>query len=181
MERDGVGAGDRVAGFVANVPEAVVAMLAATSLGAIWSSCSPDFGVDAVVDRFGQIRPKVLFAADGYRYGGKPFDCATRLPQIVRRIDSIKHLVAAPMQCSDRHHEHALSLKASRPALPEDHCNLAPFVKARTVTLAADCHEGIRDAGPWSRRAHPQGSLAVHASQTSCPPSTVPVAYGTMN
>lgn len=96
LERDGVGAGDRVAGLVANVPEAVVAMLAATSLGAIWSSCSPDFGVDAVVDRFGQIRPKVLFAVDGYRYGGKPFGCATRLAQIARRIDSIERLVVVP-------------------------------------------------------------------------------------
>ena len=96
LERDGVGAGDRVAGFVANVPEAVVAMLATTSLGAIWSSCSPDFGVDAVVDRFGQIRPKVLFAMDSYRYGGRPFDCATKLAQIARRIDSIERLVVVP-------------------------------------------------------------------------------------
>ena len=96
LERDGVGAGDRVAGFVANVPEAVVAMLAATSLGAIWSACSPDFGVDAAVDRFGQIRPKVLFAVDGYRYGGKPFDCATRVAQIARRIDSIERVVVVP-------------------------------------------------------------------------------------
>ncbi|HJR70717.1 MAG TPA: AMP-binding protein, partial [Gammaproteobacteria bacterium] len=67
----GVGRGDRVAGFVANRPEAVVAMLAATSLGCVWSSCSPDFGVDAVLDRFGQIAPKVLFATDGYFYNGK--------------------------------------------------------------------------------------------------------------
>ena len=96
LERDGVGAGDRVAGLVANVPEAVVAMLAATSLGAIWSSCSPDFGTDAVADRFGQIRPKVLFAVDGYRYGGKPFDCAAKLAQIARRIDSIERLVVVP-------------------------------------------------------------------------------------
>ena len=96
LERDGVRAGDRVAGLVANVPEAVVAMLAATSLGAIWSSCSPDFGADAVVDRFGQIRPKVLFAVDGYRYGGKPFSCASRLAQIVRRIDSIERMIVVP-------------------------------------------------------------------------------------
>ena len=96
LERDGVRAGDRVAGLVANVPEAVVAMLAATSLGAIWSSCSPDFGADAVVDRFGQIRPKVLLAVDGYRYGGKPFSCASRLAQIVRRIDSIKRMIVVP-------------------------------------------------------------------------------------
>ena len=96
LERDGVRAGDRVAGLVANVPEAVVAMLAATSLGAIWSSCSPDFGADAVVDRFGQIRPKILFAVNGYRYGGKPFSCASRLARIARRIDSIERMVVVP-------------------------------------------------------------------------------------
>ena len=96
LERDGIRTGDRVAGVVSNVPEAVVAMLAATSLGAIWSSCSPDFGADAVVDRFGQIRPKILFAVDGYRYGGKPFSCASRLSQIARRIDSIERMVVVP-------------------------------------------------------------------------------------
>lgn len=96
LERDGIRTGDRVAGLVSNVPEAVVAMLAATSLGAIWSSCSPDFGADAVVDRFGQIRPKILFAVDGYRYGGKPFSCAARLSQIARRIDSIERMVVVP-------------------------------------------------------------------------------------
>lgn len=96
LERDGVRAGDRVAGLVSNVPEAVVAMLAATSLGAIWSSCSPDFGADAVVDRFGQIRPKILLAVDGYRYGGKPFSCASRLARIARRIDSIERMVVVP-------------------------------------------------------------------------------------
>ena len=72
--RDGVGAGDRVAGFLPNLPETVIAMLAAASLGAIWSSCSPDFGANGVLDRFGQIAPRVLIAADGYRYAGKEID-----------------------------------------------------------------------------------------------------------
>ena len=67
----GVMPGDRVAGYLPNVPGTIIAMLAATSLGAIWSSCSPDFGVQGVLDRFGQIEPKVLFAADGYFYNGK--------------------------------------------------------------------------------------------------------------
>ncbi|MEM6491490.1 MAG: AMP-binding protein, partial [Pseudomonadota bacterium] len=66
LKAQGVGKGDRVAGFVANTPETLAAMLAATSLGAVWSSCSPDFGVAGVLDRFGQIGPKVLFATDGY-------------------------------------------------------------------------------------------------------------------
>ena len=92
----GVSRGDRVAGLVANVPEAVVAMLASASLGAIWSSCSPDFGVDAVVDRFGQIRPKVLFAVDGYTYAGKAYDCRDRLREIARRMPSVKQIIVVP-------------------------------------------------------------------------------------
>ena len=70
----GVGVGDRVAGFMPNMPETIIAMLAATSIGAIWSSCSPDFGVNGVLDRFGQIEPQVLFCADGYRYAGREID-----------------------------------------------------------------------------------------------------------
>ena len=72
LQSTGVGEGDRVAGLLPNRPEAVVAMLACASLGAVWSSCSPDFGAGAVLDRFGQIRPTVLFATDGYFYNGKP-------------------------------------------------------------------------------------------------------------
>lgn len=71
LRETGVGVGERVAGLMPNMPETVVAMLAATSLGAIWSSCSPDFGRAGVFDRFGQIEPKVLFSADGYHYNGK--------------------------------------------------------------------------------------------------------------
>jgi len=75
----GVTKGDRIAGFLPNLPEAVVAMLATVSLGAIWSSCSPDFGENGVVDRFGQIEPKLLFVADGYFYNGKQFDCLEKV------------------------------------------------------------------------------------------------------
>jgi acetoacetyl-CoA synthetase len=89
----GIVAGDRVAGFMPNVPETIVAMLATASLGAVWSSCSPDFGVDGVVDRFGQIEPKVLFAADGYYYGGKVFVAAEKLRAIVARIPSVHTVV----------------------------------------------------------------------------------------
>jgi len=71
----GVQPGDRVAAYLPNIPETVIAMLAATSIGAVFSSCSPDFGLSGVLDRFGQITPKVLFAADGYRYAGKTLDC----------------------------------------------------------------------------------------------------------
>lgn len=78
----GVGEGDRVAGLLPNIPEAVAGMLATASLGAVWSSASPDFGVRGVLDRFGQIEPKVLFTADGYRYAGKRIDLAAKLAEL---------------------------------------------------------------------------------------------------
>jgi acetoacetyl-CoA synthetase len=89
----GVQPGDRVAGFLPNAPEAVIGMLAATSLGAIWSSCSPDFGTRGVVDRFGQIGPKVLLATDGYFYNGKTHDCMERIGEIARALASLERLV----------------------------------------------------------------------------------------
>ena len=92
----GVAAGDRVVGFLPNIPEAVVAMLAAASLGAVWSSCSPDFGAGGVLDRFGQIAPRVLVAADGYRYDGKEIDCLERLAAVVGAIASIERVVVVP-------------------------------------------------------------------------------------
>jgi len=92
----GVGVGDRVAAFMPNLPEAVVAMLAAVRLGAIWSSCSPDFGLAGVLDRFGQIAPKVLIAADGYRYAGKEIDLVPRVADIVSHLPSIERTIVVP-------------------------------------------------------------------------------------
>ena len=92
----GIGKGDRVAGFMPNLPETAIAMLAAASVGAIWSSCSPDFGIDGVVDRLGQIRPKVLFCATAYRYNGKTHDCIAKVRGIVKRIDSIQQTIVVP-------------------------------------------------------------------------------------
>ena len=92
----GVTVGDRVAGFLPNLPETVIAMLATTSIGAIWSSCSPDFGVNGVLDRFGQIRPRVLFAVDGYIYGGREIDCLARVKEIAERIPAIERVVVVP-------------------------------------------------------------------------------------
>ncbi len=96
LKAEGVGPGDRVAGIVPNVPEAIVAMLAAASLGAVWSSCSPDFGVQGVLDRFGQIEPKVLFAVDGYFYNGKCHDVLGRLAEIVPQLPSLSRVVVIP-------------------------------------------------------------------------------------
>ncbi len=92
----GVGVGDRVAGFLPNIPETIIAMLATSSIGAIWSSCSPDFGVAGVLDRFGQIEPKVLFCADGYAYGGKRFDSLQRVADISKQLPGIEKIVVIP-------------------------------------------------------------------------------------
>ena len=92
----GVTRGDRVAGYLPNCPETVIAMLASASIGAIWSSCSPDFGANGVVDRFGQIEPRVLFAANGYRYAGKTIDCTPVIAEILARIPSIEKAVIVP-------------------------------------------------------------------------------------
>ena len=89
----GVEKGDRVAGFLPNCPEAIIAMLGATSIGAIWSSCSPDFGINGVVDRFGQIEPKILFCADGYVYNGKRFDSLQAVGGVLGKIASIERTV----------------------------------------------------------------------------------------
>ena len=92
----GVKKGDRVAGYLPNLPESIAAMLATASLGAVWSSCSPDFGVQGVLDRFGQIEPKVLFCADGYLYGGKPFDTQDKVKEILAKLPSVKACVVLP-------------------------------------------------------------------------------------
>lgn len=89
----GVTKGDRVAAFISNVPEAVIGMLATTSLGAIWSSTSPDFGIPGVLDRFSQIEPKILFAIESYYYNGKHIDCSDKINSIVKEIPSIEKVI----------------------------------------------------------------------------------------
>ena len=96
MKAAGVTEGDRVAGYVPNMPETIAATLAAASLGAIWSSCSPDFGARGVIDRFGQIRPKVLITADGYHYGGKTFDSLARVKEFLPELPSVERIVVLP-------------------------------------------------------------------------------------
>ena len=96
LRRMGIKAGDRVAGFMPNIPETVAAMLGAASLGAVWSSSSPDFGIKGVLDRFGQIRPRVLFVADGYFFKGKTLDSLSRVREIIRELPSIERVVVVP-------------------------------------------------------------------------------------
>lgn len=90
MRELGVVQGDRVAGYLPNIAEAIIAMLAAASIGAVWSSCSPDFGTKGVLDRFGQIEPVLLIAADGYRYAGKRIECMERVGDVMRAIPSLR-------------------------------------------------------------------------------------------
>ena len=92
----GIQKGDRVVGFVPNMPESMIAMLAATSLGAIWSSCSPDFGIKGILDRFGQTNPRVLFTADGYFFKGKAIGSIERIAGIVKELPSIEKVVVVP-------------------------------------------------------------------------------------
>jgi acetoacetyl-CoA synthetase len=96
LREAGVVTGDRVAGYVPNITQTVIAMLATTSIGAIWSSCSPDFGIRGVLDRFGQIEPKILFTADGYYYNGKSHDCLERISGILGQLPSIQKVVVIP-------------------------------------------------------------------------------------
>ena len=92
----GVTIGDRVVGMLPNCIETVIAMLATTSIGAIWSSCSPDFGLQGILDRFGQIAPKVLFTIDGYRYNGKSHDCLVKSQQLIAQLPSLEQTVLIP-------------------------------------------------------------------------------------
>ena len=101
MKNAGVQRGDRVAGFMPNMIESVAAMLAATSLGAVWSSCSPDFGIKGVLDRFGQIEPKILFCPDGYFYNGKSFDSLKRVAGILKSLPATEKVVVVPYLNAD--------------------------------------------------------------------------------
>jgi acetoacetyl-CoA synthetase len=96
LKDSGIQVGDRVVGFMPNMPQAIIAMLAAASLGATWSSCSPDFGIKGVLDRFGQIKPRVIFTANGYLFKGKNIDSLERISDILKQLPSIEKVVVVP-------------------------------------------------------------------------------------
>lgn len=96
LRETGIRKGDRVAAFLPNIPEATIAFLAACSIGATWSSCSPDFGASSVIDRFSQIAPKVLFVVDGYTYNGKPFDKTQVVSELCKKLPSVEQVVLVP-------------------------------------------------------------------------------------
>ncbi len=125
LAAQGIVAGDRVAAYVPNMPESIVAMLATASRGAVWSSCSPDFGVQGVLDRFGQIEPRVFFTVDGYWYNGKAVPILDKVREIVARLPSVERVVVIPylQQSADA----ADDLASIRNALPWD-AWLAPFL-----------------------------------------------------
>jgi len=92
----GIAPGDRVVGYLPNAPEAIVGMLATTSIGAVWSSCGPDFGTRGVLDRFAQLEPKLIVCVDGYSYGGKPFDRRAEIREIIGQLPTLAHVVHLP-------------------------------------------------------------------------------------
>ena len=98
----GVGPGDRVAAYMPNIPQTVVALLATASIGAIWSCCAPDFGTKGVIDRFQQIEPAVLIAVDGYRFGGKEVDRLDVVDELRERLPSVRHTVIVRNLAPDR-------------------------------------------------------------------------------
>jgi acetoacetyl-CoA synthetase len=103
MRSEGVVAGDRIAAYMPNMPETVITLLAAASIGATFTSASPDFGVQGVLDRFGQIEPRLLFVADGYNYNGKTLDCLERVAEIAERLPSVQKVVVARYVREDGH------------------------------------------------------------------------------
>ncbi len=125
LSAQGIVAGDRVAAFMPNMPEAIVAMLATASRGAVWSSCSPDFGVQGVLDRFGQIEPRVLFTVDGYWYNGKAVPILDKVREIVAQLPSVERVVVIPyLQQSAGASDDLTSIRAG---VPWD-AWLAPFL-----------------------------------------------------
>jgi acetoacetyl-CoA synthetase len=96
MRDAGIDAGERIGGYMPNMPETIIAMLAATSIGAVWSSCSPDFGVQGVLDRFGQIEPRILITVDGYFYNGKSHDIGAKVTEIAAGLPSVSRVIVVP-------------------------------------------------------------------------------------
>jgi acetoacetyl-CoA synthetase len=114
LREAGVGEGDRVGAILPNMPEAIVSVLAVAAIGAVWSSCSPDFGSQGVLDRFGQIEPKVLIACDGYYYAGKSIDIADKLAEITARLPSVRSVIVVPYLGRDEAVAQGLDASMSR-------------------------------------------------------------------
>ena len=118
MKAAGVGVGDRVGGFLPNIPDAVVAALATTAIGGVWSSCSPDFGTQGVLDRFGQIEPKIVFFAESYRFAGKTIDLRQRVDELRQKLPRVRQWIPVPLSLK---HDPAESAVGLFPRLPFNH------------------------------------------------------------
>jgi acetoacetyl-CoA synthetase len=158
----GVRPGDRVVAYMPNMPETVVAFLAAASLGAIWSSCSPDFGVEAVLDRFAQIEPVVLFAVDGYTYGGKPFSKLAVVEELQRGLPTLKHTILVAY----------LQDQPSTPNTPGQDGGVSPTHTTAAATAPASSREASPRAGDSPTPATPATTTWQHALATSTGPLT---------
>jgi acetoacetyl-CoA synthetase len=157
LRESGVGPGDRVAAVLPNAPETVVAALAAASVGAIWSSCSPDFGAAGVLDRFGQIAPKLLLVCDGYAYGGKRFDVREKAAEVWRGLPSAERCLLVPYL-------------EERPALPE---------RMQSWASAHERHAGASPEFPRFAFDHPLAIL-FSSGTTGAPKCIVHGAGGTL-
>lgn len=124
FQQQGIKAGDRIAGYLPNLPETIIAMLATTAIGAVWTSCSPDFGINSVVDRFSQVEPRIFITVDGYQYKEKNFPLEEKIDQITEALPSLEQLILIPYQQVNRSgntapsHNHFTSITLNRKALP---------------------------------------------------------------
>ena len=137
LKKQGVVKGDRIAAYMPNMPETVIVMLAASSLGAVFSSASPDFGVDGVLDRFGQIEPKVLLTTDGYWYNGKEVNIVKKVSEIVKALPSLEKVIISPLLNIDTEYN--------------DTNNLSKFggtIRKSKVTTVIDSAQDSITAGP---------------------------------
>jgi acetoacetyl-CoA synthetase len=148
LRASGIVAGDRIAAIAANTPETMVAALGAAAIGAVWSSCSPDFGVQGILDRFGQISPRLLLTVDGYTYGGKGFDCLQKAATVAAALSSVKHVVVQSLH------------DAGGPPIPS----------------AVRWEDWVRDASPrleFERRPFDQPLYILYSSGTTGPPKCI--------
>ena len=155
----GLRAGDRAAAFIPNLPETGMLALAALSQGIVWSSCSPDFGVDGVIDRFGQIEPKVLFCADGYRYNGQTHDSLERVREIVERLPTVRKVVVVPhLRSGRRRVRHPEGGAARRMAAPA-HAGRHRLMRSCRSTIRCSC------CSPPAPPASPSASCTAPAAR----------------
>ncbi len=164
LRKLGLKKGDRVVAYMPNIPETLIAMLATTSIGAIWSSCGPDFGTPGVLDRFSQLSPTILFHIDGYQYGGKPFDRRDEVKKIIARLDTLKHIVYTPYLNRERPRR-----RSGRTRISSATCSITPRFRARSSS-SRKWASTIR-CGSSSRRAPPacrsRSCTAMAASRSS--------------